>query len=65
MRRLLAGLGERVAVVVNCDHFTMVPEWAGAYPPPAVQRLMQGHCARVQCYGTMDFLKSQPNNATD
>ncbi|HAU56352.1 MAG TPA: acyl CoA:acetate/3-ketoacid CoA transferase [Comamonadaceae bacterium] len=64
VRRLLAGLGERVAVVVNYDHFTIAPELADAYTA-AVQRLMNDHYASVQRYGTMGFLKSRLKNATD
>ena len=64
VRRLLADLGERVAVVVNYDHFTIAPEWAEAYTA-MVQRLMQDHYASVQRYGTMGFLKSRLKDATE
>ena len=64
VRRLLAGLGERVAVVVNYDHFTIAPELADAYTA-AVQRLMQDHYASVPRYGTMGFVKSRVQNATE
>ena len=64
VRRLLANLGERVAVVVNYDHFTIAPEWAEAYTA-MVQRLMQDHYASVQRYGTMGFLKSRLQSATE
>lgn len=64
VRRLLAGLGERVAVVVNYDHFTIAPELADAYTA-TVQRLMHDHYASVQRYGTMGFLKSRFKDATD
>ena len=64
VRRLLTGLGERVAVVVNYDHFTIAPELADAYTA-TVQRLMHDHYASVQRYGTMGFLKSRFKDATD
>lgn len=64
MRRLLAGLGERVAVVVNDDHFTIAPELADAYTA-TVQRLKHDHYASVQRHGTMGFLKSRLKDATD
>ena len=64
VRRLLANLGERVAVVVNYDHFTIAPEWAEAYTA-MVQRLMRDHYTGVQRYGTMGFLKSRLQSATE
>ena len=64
VRRLLADLGERVAVVVNYDHFTIAPEWAEAYTA-MVQRLMRDHYTGVQRYGTMGFLKSRLQSATE
>jgi propionate CoA-transferase len=57
VRRLLAGLGQRVSVVVNYDHFSIAPELADAYAA-MVQALTQEHYTAVQRYGTVGFLKT-------
>ncbi len=55
---LLAPLGERVAVVVNYDSFTLLPglvdEWSAM-----VERLTQRYYSRVTRYGTGGFLKAR------
>jgi len=62
VRRLLAGLGARVAVVVNYDHFTIAPELAEAYAA-MVRGLTHDHYTEVKRYGTGGFLKSRLQNA--
>ena len=57
VRRLLAGLGQRVSVVVNYDHFSIAPELADTYAA-MVQALTQEHYTAVQRYGTVGFLKT-------
>lgn len=64
VRGLLAGLGARVAVVVNYDHFSIAPALAGAYTA-MVQGLTRDLYTEVTRYGTVGFLKSRPGSATE
>ena len=58
VRGLLAPFGERVDVVVNYDHFGIVPELVGAYAD-MVHRLTADLYKRVTRYGTTGFVKSR------
>ena len=64
VRRVLAGQVGRVGVVVNYDHFTIVPELADAYAA-MVQGLTRDFYTGVKRYGTMGFLKSRLQNALE
>lgn len=54
----LADAGERVAVVVNYDAFSILPPLVDAYSA-MVQRLTNRYYSRVTRYGTGGFLKSR------
>ena len=58
VRGLLAPFGERVDVVVNYDHFGIVPELVEAYAD-MVHRLTADLYKRVTRYGTTGFVKSR------
>ena len=58
VRALLQPFGERVDVVVNYDHFGIVPELVDAYAA-MVRQLSADHYQRVSRYGTTGFLKSR------
>lgn len=54
---LVQPLGERVAVIVNYDSFTLLPTLADEWQA-MVQRLSQRYYSRVTRYGTGGFLKA-------
>ncbi|MDR2154216.1 MAG: malonate decarboxylase subunit alpha [Burkholderiaceae bacterium] len=58
VRALLTPFGERVDVVVNYDHFGIVPELIDRYAD-MVRRLAADLYKRVTRYGTTGFLKSR------
>ena len=58
LESLLAPLGERVAVVVNYDSFTIAPTLIDAYTA-MVQRLADRFYSRTTRYGTGGFLKAR------
>jgi propionate CoA-transferase len=60
---LLQPLGERVAVVVNYDNFTILPPLVEAYAA-MVKRLKERFYSRVTRYGTGGFLKSRLERRT-
>ena len=59
----LAARGERVAVVVNYDAFTILPPLLDAYTA-MVQRLTERYYSRVTRYGTGGFLKAKLESRT-
>lgn len=54
----LAAQGQRVAVVVNYDNFSILPPLVDAYSA-AVSRLAERYYSRVTRYGTGGFLKAR------
>ena len=58
VRERLEPLGHRVDVVVNYDHFGIVPELLDEYSA-MVKRLAAAFYGRVTRYGTTGFLKSR------
>jgi len=54
----LAAQGQRVAVVVNYDNFSILPPLVDAYSA-AVTRLADRYYSRVTRYGTGGFLKAR------
>jgi propionate CoA-transferase len=56
--RAAGALGHRVDVVVNYDHFGIVPELLDEYSA-MVKRLAAAFYGRVTRYGTTGFLKSR------
>ncbi|PKO42301.1 MAG: acyl CoA:acetate/3-ketoacid CoA transferase [Betaproteobacteria bacterium HGW-Betaproteobacteria-3] len=61
---LLAPLGERVAVVVNYDSFSILPPLLEAWTA-MVQRLTERFYSRVTRYGTGGFLKARLERRAD